>query len=139
LIARAPSTRKEREFAHYMDAIQLHLALLESGNLLILAQERRASGAGRGSHPARARVRRARWVVERAVEKYVIALRSYRLALVAEFVPAEAAASGDPVRGTKNRARSRATGTSRNRGGHTAQNPAIGGPGFRPRRSSNLQ
>lgn len=108
-----------------MDSADLYLQLLETGErvLAALAEERkiRASSPGSSSHGrCRDRLSAARHAVERAAESYAMALRSYRVAILAEWAPGESARSKQPVFSATCRipariVRSRITAACRNR------------------------
>jgi len=98
-----------------MDSAQLYAELLDSGERLIaaLADERKAnvfSAATSTYASSRHRLGTARHEVERAAERYAIALRTYRVAMLSELDPFHVAKS--PRRGTGTRHRERASAVS---------------------------
>jgi hypothetical protein len=116
-----------------MDATHLYLELLECGESLAqaLAEERRVSTVAGNSRGAHDRLRAAQWEVERAVEYYTIALRTYRVATLSEFIPGEA-------RGAKDRETPRRAASSRTRAAGAAK-ANCASPCFHVRRVSTVQ
>jgi hypothetical protein len=105
-----------------MDSAQLYLDLLDSGERVLeaLAEEREANvfRAGvLGYLDWEERLWKARRGVESAAERYAVALRVFRAAVMSELAPSEPARSPQPAPGAKHRERAAASpAASRNKG-----------------------
>jgi hypothetical protein len=111
-----------------MDSAQLYRELVESGDRLLqaLANERKTSLVNHirpGWTRPPGRCRASRREVEKTVEVYAAALRTYRMAMLSELEPLPSAASGTSGRVSKHRERARALSTPF---GESQLPPAIG-------------
>jgi phosphoserine phosphatase len=107
----------------FMDMAQLNTDLQQASERLLeaLTHEREARSGNRTGTwmTSQYRLRAARRDVERSVESYALALRSYRVAILAEFAPPETVQSGILERICAHRERTRVTLTASGSGWHT--------------------